>query len=905
MILRNAVAGLCLITGLPVTVARGLVTSPGDTAAIPSWELQSSGRAGTDLKALSRTGLDTSSWHHVRNSKCTLMACLVEAGLYDETELFFSDNLRKIDEKQFLVPWIYRHQFSLEPAPGRHFFLQTHGISSRADIFLNGAQVASSEEQAGSYAGRTYDITQLVDKTNALAVQAHPTDYYRDFAVGWVDWNPWPADNGTGVWRDIEIRQTGAVRLEPLRVVTRLSTPVDSGPADLTLKARAHNPQNATITITATAQISPESGGHPLTTWTTLTIPPLSSADIILNTTIENPQIWWPYQWGDQPLYTATLTATPNSDTHNHHHHHHHQQPPSDQTTATFGLRTVASTLNAHNDTTFHINGHPILILGAGYSPPLFLSSPPSHYYSTLSLARSLGLNTLRLEGKLEHPALYALADKMGMLLLPGWECCDKFEAWSYNTDLPVDPVPVWSDADHGIAEASMAHEAAMMQAHPSVIGFLIGSDYWPDERATAGYLRALRGVDWQMPVIGSASMRGWGTELGMSGMKMAGPYEWVPPGYWFETGAKGEDTLGAAFGFGSELGAGVGTPELGSLRQFLGEGDLEDLWKRPEKKLFHASREGSQFDSRATYNAALFKRWGAPVSLDDYLIKAQMMDYEATRAQVEAYTAMWNAERPATGMIYWMLNNAWPGLHWNLWDYYMRLAGSFFGAKVGARMENVVFDPVRRVVWLVNRSLNRHGERKIEVEVLGRDGKVLHRSHLSAITTPNTSKNIGSLEHALGKLTEVVFLRLLLLDSHGKILSRNVYWVAQELDVLDWPSSDWYVTPVTKYADYTALNGLARANITVAAVRVGDDQVAISLENHSGVPAVFVSLNLVDRKGGDVLPLAWDDNYVTLWPKEGMMIKTRKVLAEEWEPTELQVDGRNVEKRTVRVERR
>ena len=595
------------------------------------------------------------------------MGCLIEAGVYNETDLFYSDNLRKVDEKQFLVPWIYRNEFSLKPGPGKHFFLQTHGISSRADIFLNGKQVVSKSEQAGSYVGRRYDITKLVDRANAVAIQAHPTDYYRDLALGWVDWNPWPADNGTGVWRDVEIKQTGSVVLGSMRVVTQLGASLGSEPAKVALKSQAQNLENAKVTITAAGLVAPLSGGHAVAWKKTFTLPPLSITEIVLDAVVEKPAIWWPRQWGEQPLYTAKITITTAENT------------LSDYATAEFGFRTVTSRLNSHNDTTFTINGHPFQVIGAGYAPNMFLRWSATKWEAELLYVLDLGFNTVRLEGKNEHPALYTLANRLGIMILPGWECCDKWEAWSYNPDLAV-PTPPWSPADYAIANASMRHEAAMLQPHPSVLGYLIGSDYWPDPIATPLYLAALRAHDWQTPVIASASARGFSNLTGPSGMKMDGPYDWVPPNYWYAS------RVGAAFGFGSELGAGVGTPGLSSLRNFLSPSDLSDLWTAPNKSLFHMSREGSQFQTREIYNAGLWARWGAPTSLEDYLIKAQLMDYEATRAQVEAHAARWSDERPATGMIYWMLNGAWPSLHWNIWDYYMRPAGSYFGAKVGGR---------------------------------------------------------------------------------------------------------------------------------------------------------------------------------------------------------------------------
>ena len=69
-------------------------------------------------------------------------------------------------------------------------------------------------------------------------------------------------------------------------------------------------------------------------------------------------------------------------------------------------------------------------------------------------------------------------------------------------------------------------------------------------------------------------------------------------------------------------------------------------------------STNESSFHTRKIYNEGLYKKFGKPSDLDDYLLKAQIMDYEATRSEFEAYRANWNSNRPATGVIYWMLNN-------------------------------------------------------------------------------------------------------------------------------------------------------------------------------------------------------------------------------------------------------
>ena len=64
-----------------------------------------------------------------------------------------------------------------------------------------------------------------------------------------------------------------------------------------------------------------------------------------------------------------------------------------------------------------------------------------------------------------------------------------------------------------------------MLQTHPSILAFLIGSDFWPGQRAAGIYVEALHDLDWPNPIICSAAKRGYSEILGPSGLKMNGPY--------------------------------------------------------------------------------------------------------------------------------------------------------------------------------------------------------------------------------------------------------------------------------------------------------------------------------------------------------------------------------------------
>lgn len=384
----------------------------------------------------------------------------------------------------------------------------------------------------------------------------------------------------------------------------------------------------------------------------------------------------------------------------------------------------------------------------------------------------------------------------------------------------------------------------------------------------------------------------------------MNGPYDWVPPNYWYDRQPYA-DRYGSTFGFGSELGPGVGTPELGSLKKFLTEADMKDLWTKPNKGLYHMSTNVSQFYDRSIYNEALYARYGEPTSLDDYLLKTQIMDYEAIRAEHEGFAMKWSEDRPATGMVYWMMNNAWPSLHWNQFDYYLHPAGSFFGSKVGARVEHVAYDYVDGSVWIINRSLDRSGPRKIEVEVIGLNGKVLSSAQINTTTTANTAAKVAPVNIAAD---DVTFLRLILSDNEGR-LSRNVYWVAPTLDKLAWGDSTWYHTPVTAFADYKSLATLAPARLIIS--QVGKTEMekpnemlglarTLTLENDSEVPAFFVRLNIVDETGNDVVPILWSDNYFTLWPGESIQVQ---VLTRTGEQGTIEISGGNVDSNALRMD--
>lgn len=258
------------------------------------------------------------------------------------------------------------------------------------------------------------------------------------------------------------------------------------------------------------------------------------------------------------------------------------------------------------------------------------------------------------------------------------------------------------------------------------------------------------------------------------------------------------------------------------------------------------------------------------------------------------------------------MLNGAWPNLHWQLFDYYLSPAGSFFGTKVGCRTEHVSYNYNESSVYIINRSLDQTGTRSVSIDLIdARTGESLSHQNASVKTTPNSTKHVVKLS-GLNKIKEVGLLRLILTGDSGTVLSRNVYWLTPTVDVLDWKNSTWYYTPVSSFVDYTALNSIPAASVTVTAssqestkstnASNNQPQATLTLENESNTPAFFIRLVLVDAKTQEpVTPVYWSDNYVSLWPKEKLTL-TVGIESGDLSGLAVQVDGKNVASKNINL---
>ena len=875
------------------------VTDSANIILRDNWFIQPSTDVHAHGEAISSVGFSTRDWYPA-TLPSTVMSALVEDKVYPDpytgvnlrsipgtTYPIFEDfsNVPMPPGSPFRQSWWYRTEFKLPPEySGKTVWLGFDGINYRANVWMNGVQIASSESLVGTWRLFNLDVTSAAKpgQTNSLAVEVFPPQP-RDLAITLVDWAPMPPDKEMGIWRDVHLTATGPIVLRYPAVLSKLNLP-SADRALLTIRAELTNASKdpvecvvkgyiETLAVEQAVRLGPKE--TQVVRFTPEKFPQL---------TIANPRLWWPAQVGKQDLYPLDLTVEMRGQV-------------SDSAHIQFGVREVTSNIDDKGHRIFQVNGKNILIRGAGYSFDLLLRSSPEKQQAELNYVRDLNLNAVRLEGKLENDHFFDLADQMGMLVMPGWCCCDQWENW-----------PAWDKENETIAGDSLRDQIRRLERHPSVISWMYGSDFAPPPRIEKLYLGILQDLEWPNPSISSAAGRT--TTVGPSGVKMTGPYEYVAPSFWYL-----DTRHGGAFGFNTETSPGPAIPPVASLRRML---PPDHLWPIDSVWEYHA---GGMSHTLNVFTEALNERYGPAKSVEDYALKAQLQAYEAHRAMMEAYG---RNKYTSTGIIQWMLNNAWPSMIWHMYDWYLRPAGSYFGVKKACEPLHVQYSYDDRSIVVVNSYYQPFTNLKVIAKVYNLDMQEKFSKDSEIGVGADSSTRVFTLPAVAG-LSATYFVSLSL-ESAGEIKSRNFYWLSTKPETIDWsrqeedPTGEYDIStwaPTKTFADYTELNKLPRVVLDVTAQNKEDGQegsTTVSVHNPTSTLALAVHLtvnksssNRVSRGGNvdnEILPVLWQDNYFALLPGETRQVTATYHVGEKSKAApSVEVDGWNVNRKMIDVQ--
>jgi exo-1,4-beta-D-glucosaminidase len=200
---------------------------------------------------------------------------------------------------------------------------------------------------------------------------------------------------------------------------------------------------------------------------------------------------------------------------------------------------------------------------------------------------------------------------------------------------------------------------------------------------------------------------------------------------------------------------------------------------------------------------------------------------------------------------------------------------GAFYGARKANQPVNISYDYGKRSIHVVNDTYNELHNLKAEITILSTDSDQKLSQVVNTGIGPYESKAIFDLPKLIDSMP-VSFLKLKLNDAEGKTIAENFYWLSSKQDVLDFPNSDWYFTPITEFADFTSLKDLPPAKIQVEPIW-DENGLQVNVKNPSSKLAFFVELRAVsDRTGRSILPIIWNDNYISLLPGETKQLTAR-----------------------------
>ena len=804
------------------------------------WQIQSSAKVQDGGAALSSAAYRPSGWY-AATMPSTVVAALVANKVYPDP--YFGMNLRQYPgmsyqsgmnfanlpmaaDSPFARPWWYRTSFRLPAeARGKTLWLNFDSINYRANIWLNGKQIATAEQALGMYRMFEFDITAAVrpGEANTLAVEVFPPTE-TDLSITFVDWNPMPPDKDMGLVRDVYVLMSGPVAVRHPQVLTKLNG--DSARLYFAAELKNVSAQELSGTLQA------EAAG--LTFAKAVRLAAGASAHVELEPQdLAHPKLWWPYPVGPQNLYHARLQFTSGGQV-------------SDRKEFDFGVREVTSELDAQNHRLFRINGQKILIRGGGWTQDMLLRFSPEREDDELRYVRDLNLNTIRLEGKLMNDHFYEACDRQGILVMAGWCCCSYWEKWKQ-----------WKPADYEVAGASLRDQLRRLRNHPSILTFLYGSDNSPNAEAEQVYLKVFEEERWPAPYVSSAAAAST-PGAGPTGVKMTGPYDYVAPNYWLMDPGK----YGGAWGFNTETSPGPAIPVLASLEEMLPK---EHLWPIDEFWNFHAG--GGGYRNVNIFTKALEERYGKAKGLEDYVRKSQMMTYEGERAMFEAFG---RNKYGSTGVIQWMANNAWPSIIWHLYDWYLRPGGGYFGTKKACEPLHVQYSYDDRSVVVVNSWYKAFPGHKVTAKVFNLDSAPKFDKGEPVNIAADSSTRVFTIPEIDG-LSTTYFLKLQLQDARGAVVSDNFYWLSTKPDVSNWQAGNGRYTPISSFADLTALEALPKVPLKLssrAEVKGQDEVEHVTVENPTKQLAFFVHMRVM-AGGKEVAPVIWEDNYVTLMPGE------------------------------------
>jgi len=890
----------------PVAKAVGPEDLHAQLVGSDPWKIQGGWRlaAAPQVKAtgeeIAKPGFSAKDWM-VATVPGTVLTTMIDRGIYPDPD--YGLNNLAIPETLAHQDYWYRVEFKVpQESHGKKLTLTFNGVNYAAEVWLNGKKLGGF---TGAFLRGKFDVTNLLAASgeNVLAVRVSPPPHPGlpeeesikagpgenggmevldgptfSATEGW-DWIPSIRDRNTGIWQDVTLTATGAVEVGDLNVITTLPK-ADHSEADLEIEVPLNNTSNAAVDgdlvagfddvrITKHVRLAPGE--------TVVKLEPADYAQL----KVQNPRLWWPNGYGEPTLHTLKVGFAVNGK------QSAHQQIQFGMRELSYETSLFDATGHLHRVEVFpsrtHDEAMPLInethegireiedktpnLLPHGQELPQWmrqawvqslapgaLDSPSirpveggwpgtdlvikvngvriaarggnwgmddsrkrvsmARLEPYFRLHRDANVNIIRnWMGQNTEESFYELADKYGLMVWNDfWESTQ-----GYNLEAQ-DPALFLENARDTILR---------YRHHPSIVVWCGRNEGVPQPIINEGLANLVRTLDHTRYYTGSSNR---------VNLRNSGPYQYQPLETYYQINR----------GFSVELGI-PSVPTLESMKSFIPKPDqwpISDTWAYHD---WHQTGNGAV----APFMALMNTEFGAPTSLEDFVRKAQMLDYVGHRAIFEGFAAhLW---QPNSGRMIWMTQPAWPSMEWNFLGHDYDTQSSFYGTQKACEPVHAQLNLENDEVDLIN--LDSARSLKVETLVLSLDGQTLsdHTNQVEASADARTP--IGNVDLAKLANGHTVFVKLKVTDANGAPVSDNFYW---------WAQND---------ATLRELNTLQQATLVTSAsvAQSGSERkVTVKIRNTGAAPALMVKLTLKDASTGKrILPAYYSENYVSLLPNE------------------------------------
>jgi len=879
------------------------------------WQLQHASRVAAAGAAVARPGFAAVGWH-AAEVPTTVLRALVRDGTYPDPR-FGLDSLRIPDAAdEFNVrhglgrfshvadgrnpwrePWWYRTEVGLPGlADDEHAWLTLSCLNYRADVWVNGHQVAGRDAIVGMFRRFRLEVTgQVVAGRNAIAILVYPLDHpgvpdtqldvfgkVRDFrkdicndvtevmTIGY-DCFPTVPDRNLGLIQEVSLEVSGPVDLRHPFVRCELPLP-GLDPARLTVSADLVNAGPGVVRGVLEGEITAPGNDAVVASFRrpvtllghetqTVTVAATDTPGLVLR----SPQLWWPNTYGAQPLYGLRLrVVTPGG--------------VSAESVTRFGIRRLDRELHERDGAhgfRLLVNGQRIFQRGGYVQPEMMFDWDPVRVEAELRYLAHANLNYIVFEDIPNPPDWYLdLCDRYGILF---WDCFYDCYWLQYNRP--------W-DVDLQVLEDCTADLVRRYRNHPCLVIYMAQNEGETREDVYEMWRRTVLTLDPTRFLVPSGSFPDYRTQVpewfrkdlpvGMNDY-MPKTYSWQLPQVYYRFVREQRNWM-----FMIESGS-ASVPPLESLVRFIPP--LRDLPPNGgHDPRYPLDATWAHFGANSYYewfDRGLRLLYGEPRDVRDYVWKAHLVTYDQHRGLFEAvHHRMWEI---TSGFGEWKLNSAFPDIQWQVYDWFLRPMVSLYAIRRACARLAVQLCPLDQVVAVVNSGLSAVSGLTVHAEVRDLTMAVLHRqsARIDAAANACTEGFTLALPSAVAA-TPVRFVRLDLRAADGALLADNFYWLSPRLDEVAVtfgddlrrsPANQPLLVP-RQSPCFPELSDLPPAPVRMAVDRVSSSErgpvLRVRLANPGPGLAFFVRVRVLrDADGEELLPVFWSDNYLSLLPGE------------------------------------